>query len=291
MPTHMIHSGRPSAEAEGLKREEVDRYFRATASYWRDIYHTQSLLPVIYRDRQRAALDWVEALKLPAGAQVLEVGCGAGLMTTALAQRGYLVDAIDRTPEMLEMTRRAAEAAGAGARVAVSLGDTHGLRFPSGRFALVVALGVIPWLHSPAVALAEMARVLEPGGHLIATADNRARLNRLLDPLSTPLVAPLRRAAKHLLRVAGWRKRRAGELDPKMHYPHQLDRMVAAAGLRKMAGRAVGFGPFTLVGHTVLPAAAGLTLHRRLQALADRGVPFLRSTGCHYLLLAQKPAL
>jgi ubiquinone/menaquinone biosynthesis C-methylase UbiE len=291
MPTDMMTSSLPPAEAEGLKPEEVERYFCATASYWRDIYDTQGLLSVIYRHRHQAALDWVEALKLPPGARVLEIGCGAGLMTAALAQHGYFVEAIDCAAEMVEMTRRTAEAAGAGARVAVSLGDAHGLRFPSGRFALVVALGVTPWLHSPAVALAETARVLEPGGHLIATADNRARLSRLLDPLSTPPLAPLRLAAKHLLRVAGWRKRGAGELNPKMHYPRQLDRMVAAAGLRKMAGRAVGFGPFTLLSHTVLPAAAGLALHRRLQALADRGVPFLRSTGCHYLLLAQKPAL
>ena len=39
------------------------------------------------------------------------------------------------------------------------------------QFPLVVALGVIPWLHSPTKALSEMARVLERGGYLVVNAD------------------------------------------------------------------------------------------------------------------------
>lgn len=289
MPTQLLSGSAPGGDAH-LKQEEVDRYFNSSASYWHDIYHSGSLLPIMYRDRHQAALAWVDALGLAPGTRVLEIGCGAGLMTAALAQRDYLVEAIDSSAEMLQMTRREAEAAGLSARVAVSPGDAHGLHFATGRFRLVIALGVIPWLHSPGAALAEMARVLEPGGHLIATADNRARLNRLLDPLSTPLLAPLRWSAKQVLRLAGLRRRPAAALDPKMHYPRQVDRLVASAGLRKLSARTVGFGPFTVLGQGILPAATGVRLHRRLQALADRGVAAFRATGCHYMLLARKPA-
>jgi hypothetical protein len=65
MPTDIMSSSLPLAEAEGLKPEQVKRYFCATASYWRDIYDTQDLLSVIYRHGHQAALDWVETLKLP----------------------------------------------------------------------------------------------------------------------------------------------------------------------------------------------------------------------------------
>ncbi len=287
MATQLLPSNPASVGTESQKQQAVDEYFSASASYWHDIYVAESLLPVIYRDRHRAALAWVDAIELAPASRVLEIGCGAGLMTAALAQRGCLVEAIDSAAEMLEMTRREAEAAGVSARVAVSPGDAHGLQFSSGRFQLVVALGVIPWLHSPGQALEEMARVLRPGGYLIATADNRARLNRLLDPLSSPLLAPLRWTVKRVLIALGLRRGQAA-LDPKMHYAGQIDRLAASAGFEKRSSRTVGFGPFTLAGRGIVPARAQVKLHRRLQALADRGLPLLRSTGCHYMLLAQK---
>lgn len=288
MPADTQHASVPTAPGGAGQQQQVDEYFRSSAGYWRRIYHDEALLPVIYRDRHEAALRWVDEAGLPAGAQVLEVGCGAGLMTVALARRGYAVQAIDSTQEMVDMARREAEAAGVAARVAACPGDVHQLRFPSGCFDLVVALGVIPWLHSPARAAAEMARVLKPGGCLIVTADNRARLNRLLDPRTSPLLAPFRLGLKHLLRLAGLRRRQPGELDPKLHYAGQVDRLIAAAGLRKVSSRTVGFGPFTLLNGRLLSESAGIRLHRRLQALADRGAPMVRSTGSHYLLLARK---
>jgi ubiquinone/menaquinone biosynthesis C-methylase UbiE len=113
-------------------------------------------------------------LELPDGARVLEVGAGAGLTGVALADRGYQVTAVDSSAAMTETIRgRAAEAAVAS-RLQVSLGDAHRLPFADGAFGLVVALGVIPWLHSPERAARELARVLTPGGYLVVSADNRA---------------------------------------------------------------------------------------------------------------------
>jgi hypothetical protein len=54
----------------------------------------------------------VDTISLPDAAHVLEVGCGAGHTAVALAQRGYRVHALDATPEMIALTRRAAESAG-----------------------------------------------------------------------------------------------------------------------------------------------------------------------------------
>ena len=72
-------------------------------------------------------------------------------------------------------------------RVRIHAADVHALPFQAHTFDLVVAIGVIPWLHSERVALQEMQRVLKPGGYLLVTADNNARLNRILDPRSSPL--------------------------------------------------------------------------------------------------------
>jgi len=129
--------------------------------------------------------------------------------------------------------------------------------------------------------------VLRPGGAAILTADNRARLNFLLDPRFNPvLVYPIKRRAKVLLRRLG--KRPLGML-PDVHYPAELDRLVRAAGLEKQRSRTIGFGPFTFFGMRLLSDARSLALHQRLQRLADRGVPFVRAGGMNYLVLATKP--
>jgi len=268
------------------QQEEVRAYFQSAALYWRRIYEDGRLIPRIYRERREAILQWGRGIGLPAGARALEVGCGAGLTAVALAQHGFFVEAIDSTAEMIELTREETARAGVSARLRVSLGDAHKLEFPDACFDLVMAVGVIPWLHSEARGVREMGRVLKPGGYLIVTADNRARLNRLLDPLSSPLTAPARLAAKTAIRLV--RGPRPPEFDVKKHYPRQVDALVAAAGLRKIASRTVGFGPFSFFDRPVLSDGAGNKVHAVLQRLADRNIPLLRLTGSHYLLLARK---
>ncbi len=274
----------PDAAAE--QQQQVHAYFQSEALYWRRIYEEERLIPRIYRERREATLEWVRQIGLPAGARVLEVGCGAGLSSVALAQQGYAVEAIDSTPEMIRLTNEEAARADVAGRLHASLGDVHSLAFPDASFDLVMAVGVIPWLHSEAQGLREMSRVLKPGGYLIVTADNAARLNRLLDPLSSPLVAPARLAVKAAIRLVRGRRQR---FYVKLHYPRAMDRLVRAAGLRKLAARSIGFGTFSLFGIRLVPDRLGAALHGMLQRLADRNVPGLRLCGLHYLLLAQKP--
>lgn len=272
----------PAAAADF--QQQVDRYFQQSARYWKEIYRDTRLLPVIYRARRAAVEHWVDVLRLPRGSRVLEIGCGAGLLATTLAQRGLRVTAMDSAPAMVEQTRQLTASAGVAHRVTVSSGDAHCLKYPADSFDLVIAVGVIPWLHSEAAAVCEMTRVLKPGGSLIVTADNAARLNRLLDPRSTPALAPLRLAIKRLFRAA-----RPAGLVVKKHYPWQVDRLVRAAGLEKIESRTIGFGPFSLFDRKLLPEAAAVKLHRRLQSLADARIPIFRATGSHYLVLASKP--
>lgn len=273
-------------EGEG-HQQRVTRYFAQSAGYWKRIYEEEQLDPVQYQERHAAALRWVDAMSLPRAARVLDAGCGAGVTAVALAQRGYRVHALDATPEMVALTQKAAEAASVPDLTAC-VGDVHDLAFSEAAFDLVVALGVLPWLVSEARGLAEMARVLKPGGYLIATADNPACLHRWLDPRMTPGLAPARSVAKRLFRPAN----APGEtelLHVKKHDPAVVDLLVRSAGLEKMTCTTLGFGPFSMLGRQVLSEDSGVTLHRALQRLAFKGWPILRSTGAHYVILARKP--
>src|SRR6267378_2147544 len=95
----------------------VNTYFKARARDWEEIYAQKDVYAVIHQQRQTLVLAMVDKLGLPPDEQVLEVGCGAGLTTAALAHRGYIIDAVDSVDEMVDLTRRHAAEVGVAHRV------------------------------------------------------------------------------------------------------------------------------------------------------------------------------
>jgi ubiquinone/menaquinone biosynthesis C-methylase UbiE len=264
----------------------VDAHFEATASDWESVYEDASLSAVLYRHRRALAVTWIDGLGLRAGAPILEVGCGAGLLSTMLASRGFAVTAMDRVTDMLDATRRHATEAGVSDRLSTVLGDVHSLEFDDESFDLVLALGVLPWLHSPSLAMAEMARVLQPGAFLLASADNRAALTGFLEPLENPLLHPVKEMLKGTLEERGRRRRAAKRNRPVSR--RELDQLIASLGLEPVRWKTLGFGPFTFFRRRLLPDRLGATLYDRLQALADRGATGYRRAGAQHLFLARK---
>jgi ubiquinone/menaquinone biosynthesis C-methylase UbiE len=163
----------------------------------------------------------VDKLVLPPESRFLEVGCGAGVMSVALAQRGYAVAVLDSVDAMIQLTRQLAVEGGVEHRLRASRGDAHYRPFADHSFQLLLALGLIPWVHSLGQALREMRRVLEPGGYLILTADNRWSFDRMLNPI----------------RLMGTALRRLGLLKPLKGPPHrwssigELELMLSRVGL------------------------------------------------------------
>jgi len=187
---------------------------------------------------------------------------------------------------MLDSIRRHAAKAGISDRLTTIVGDVHKLDLDDERFALVLALGVLPWLHSPNRALGEMTRVLQPGGHVLLSADNRGALTGFFEPLENPLLYPAKEAVKRVLETRGRRRRAAGRNRPVSG--DQLLRLLTPHGLEVVAWKTFGFGPFTAFRRPLLPERLGAKLYHRLQAAADREVPGLRSAGAQHLFLARK---
>lgn len=273
-----------TTEARPSQQRETDAWFGETARYWRDVYDQEGLQGLVYRQRMQTVLGWIDALSLPPGAPVLEVGCGAGHTAVALASRGFAVECSDSSREMVDLTSQRIAEAGLSDAMTASVADVHALPHPTGSFALVVAVGVLPWLHSPERGIEELARVLRSGGHAVVTADNRMRLNMAVDPSENPLLAPLKVPWHALKRRGGWRP---PNRNPRLHSPSTVDRMLIAAGLEPERRKTLGFGPFTVLRRPILGDRLGLRLHRWLQGLADRGMPGLRRTGWHYVVSAR----
>lgn len=271
------------------ERGKVTAYFQTKSSYWKDVYSATGVYPEIYSDRHKAILAWIDDLGLPPDSRVLEVGCGAGFMTIALAERGLRVEAIDSSEAMVELARQHAREGGVDNLISLELGDVYLLASPGSSFDLVIAIGVLPWLDKPETAMREMARVAKPGGYVIVTADNRNRLSNLLDPLLNPAVVPLKRGVKKLLDRVRLRRLSLKDVGVTFRSCRFIDGALARAQLEKTKSMTLGFGPFSLFRRTIIPERVGILLHRRLQQLAARNTPIFRSTGSQYLVLARKP--
>ncbi len=103
-----------------------------------------------------------------AGRRILDAGCGSGPIAATLRDRGATVTGFDSSAGMLELARLRL-----GADADLHLTDlADPLPFPDGTFDDVIAALVLHYLEDWAGPLAELRRVLKPGGRLIAAVDH-----------------------------------------------------------------------------------------------------------------------
>jgi ubiquinone/menaquinone biosynthesis C-methylase UbiE len=268
-------------------QRQVDAHFAAAADFWDEVYERGDGEGRRYKTRLERALAWVDAVALPAGTHALDLGAGAGSATVELARRGFTVDAIDSVPAMATRIKERAARFGVVGRVRARVADARALPYPDESFDLVMALGVVPWLDQPRLAIAEIARVLKPGGWLVVSCANRAALCVLIEPMYNPMLAPARRFVAATLRRIGWRKTPEHGPRPRLQSLRSLTDLLVSAGLVQQGWQSYGFGPLSFLNQR-FPDRLGLWLDQRLQAAADAKIPFVRSAGVGFLVLAQR---
>lgn len=108
------------------------------------------------------AAQLVNFSRIRSGQRVLDVACGTGVVAVTCARRGAVVTGLDLTPELLATAQE--NAAMAGVTVDFHQGDAEALPFPDAAFDAVLSQFGHMFAPRPEVAIAEMLRVLKPGG-------------------------------------------------------------------------------------------------------------------------------
>ena len=156
---------------------------------------------------------YLDLLGVQAGECVLDVGCGSGAVTRDIARRvgpaGRVVG-VDPSPQFLVVARELADAAGLGSGLEFCEGSALHLPFPTGSFDVALAVTVL--VHTPGgeSAVAEMARVVRPGGR-VGVFDLDTDMTTVTHPdraLTRRIVA----AASDSSAVDGWLSRRLPSL-------------------------------------------------------------------------------
>lgn len=111
--------------------------------------------------------------------EVLEIGCGGGLLCEGLARRGAMVVGIDPSQNALEIARTHVQQSGLGQIAYFEHGYSESLPYADGSFSVIVCLDVLEHVRDPKATLKEVARVLAPGGTFIFDTINRTLAARI----------------------------------------------------------------------------------------------------------------
>jgi len=202
-------------------RNDLTIYDDVALQWWSDdirwVRTLRNLVPgrLSWMDRQ---IDWP-------GKEVLDLGCAGGFMAEALDERGARVTGIDPAAEAIAAARAHADAGGRSITYDVGVGES--LPYAGGAFDVVVCVDVLEHVQSLSGVLAEVARVLRPGGLFLFDTINRNPLARF----ATITVA------EDILRLLP-----KGTHDPEMFIkPRELRHALGGAGL--VAGEFTGLGP------------------------------------------------
>jgi ubiquinone/menaquinone biosynthesis C-methylase UbiE len=195
------------------------------------------------------------------GRRVLEIACGRGELAQwcVSAARPSLYVAADFSMSAVRLARTRAGRPSEGRRPAVVQADAQAIALPAASIDTVISCETIEHVPQPRVALAELARVLRPGGRLFLTAPS------YLGPMGM---------YRAYLRVTGRRFTEEGQ--PVNHFllAPIVRRWIRATGLRVIAVRAAGhYLPF--------PGRPPILLADETRWLT----PF----GLHALTVAEKP--
>jgi SAM-dependent methyltransferase len=148
------------------------------------------------------------------GTELLDLGCGSGLLCRLVAERGARVSGIDICPELLDIARERTPQAD------LREGDISALPFAERSFDVVTAANALQFAPDPAQAFSEAARVLRPRGVLVVALFAEPERNE---------GTALHLAMKHLVeQVEG---REDGYAPYALSQPGGLEQAVSDAGL------------------------------------------------------------
>jgi len=199
--------------------------FEAMAPIWWDKNGVQKPL----HDINVLRVDYINTQAALVGKNVLDVGCGGGILSEAMASLGALVTGIDASRAPLAVAKMHLKESGLRVDYHIATAETFSDEHPN-RFDVVTCLELLEHVPEPASVVTACHRLVKPGGDVIF-----ATLNRNLKSFLFAIIG-----AEYLLRMV----RRGTHRYRKFVKPAELDGWATSAGLTLQDLTGLHYNPF-----------------------------------------------
>ena len=152
---------------DNFSQVELDK-FNALANRWWDPEGPQKPLHVL----NPARLSYIRERTALRGVRVLDVGCGAGLLSEALAREGANVIAIDLAPDLIRIAKLHRLESGVEVDYRLTAVEALADELPAS-FDAIACMEMLEHVPDPAAVIAACATLLKPGGRLFLSTLNR----------------------------------------------------------------------------------------------------------------------
>jgi 2-polyprenyl-6-hydroxyphenyl methylase/3-demethylubiquinone-9 3-methyltransferase len=141
-------------------------------------------------------LDYVDSRAGLSGKRVLDVGCGGGLLSEAMARRGAQVTGIDLGPQTIEVAELHALESKVAVRYARESAETHAAQH-AGSYDVAVCMEMLEHVPEPDSVLRALRTLVKPGGHVFVSTLNRNLKSYVLAILGAEYVMNLLTRGTH----------------------------------------------------------------------------------------------
>ncbi|HEX7983997.1 MAG TPA: bifunctional 2-polyprenyl-6-hydroxyphenol methylase/3-demethylubiquinol 3-O-methyltransferase UbiG [Duganella sp.] len=177
-------------------------------------------------------LEWINARAPLAGKNVIDIGCGGGILSESMARKGATVTGIDLSEKALKVADLHSLESGAQVRYKLIAAEEMATQEP-GQFDVVTRMEMLEHVPDPAAIVRAAATLVKPGGHVFFSTLNRNPKAYLFAIIG----------AEYVLRLL---PRGTHDYD-KFITPAELSQFVRGAGLELKGFKGMGYNPLTKI--------------------------------------------
>ena len=225
---------------------ELARFAAVAQRWWDPLGEMRPL-----HDLNPVRLSYVEQAMPLQGRLIVHVGCGGGLLSEAMAQRGAQVTGLDLSAELLDVARQHARETAVAIDYRLEAAEEHAIARPAA-YDIVTCMEMLEHVPDPAAIVTALAALAAPGGHVIVSTINRTPRAYTLAVLG----------AEYLLRLLP----RGTHTYEKFIRPSELAAWARAAGLELVDVAGLEYDPFERHARLVTDARVNYLIHLRKPA-------------------------
>ncbi len=214
-----------STAAPNVDPVEIAKFSALAAKWWDP---TSEFKPL--HEINPLRLEWINQLAPLAGKRVLDVGCGGGILTEAMAGQGAQVTGIDLAEKSLTVARLHQLESGAQVDYACISAEDLAAREPAS-FDVVTCMEMLEHVPDPAAIVRACATLVKPGGHVFFSTLNRNPKSYLFAVLGAEYILGLLPRGTHDYM--------------KFIKPSELARFAREAHLNVQQWQGMGYNPLT----------------------------------------------